>query len=88
MKCGSKEWKDRESEYPTRRKLTKEDGSNELVTVERSEGSVLQEGDAFSAENMNDLEKRIGDEFGQVLYVVSFDASTGTLVTKTADYEE
>ena len=49
---------------------------------------MLQEGDAFSAENMNDLEKRIGDEFGQVLYVVSFDASTGTLVTKTADYEE
>lgn len=83
-----REWKDRTAEYPTRRKLIKEDGSSELVTVERSEGSIAQEGDAFSAENMNDLEKRIGDEFGQVLYVVSFDASTGTLVTKTADYEE
>lgn len=54
-----KVWKNRMSEYPTRRKLTKENGTTELVTVARSEGSVSQEGDAFSAENMNNLEERI-----------------------------
>lgn len=55
----TKTWKDRISEYPTRRILTKTDGSTEFVTVARSEGSISQDGDAFSAENMNDLEKRI-----------------------------
>ena len=59
-------WKDRISEYPTRRQLTKENGDVELVTVARSEGTVSQEGDAFSAENLNDLEERIGDGFGEV----------------------
>lgn len=54
-----KTWKDRISEYPTRRTLTKDDGSTELVTVSRSEGTVSQEGDAFSADNMNDLETRV-----------------------------
>lgn len=54
-----KTWKDRISEYPTRRTLTKEDGSTELVTVSRSEGTVSQEGDAFSADNLNDLETRV-----------------------------
>lgn len=66
-----KTWKDRITEYPTRRTLTKADGSSELVTVARAEGSVSQEGDAFSAANMNDLEKRIEDGFKDVL--------TGTL---------
>jgi hypothetical protein len=56
-------WKDRISEYPTRRNLEKSDGSSELVTVSRSEGNISQEGDAFSAENMNDLEERISNEF-------------------------
>lgn len=54
-----KTWTDRVTEYPTRRALTKEDGTTELVTVTRDEGSVSAEGDAFSAENMNDLESRI-----------------------------
>ena len=44
-----KTWKNRMSEYPTRRRLTKENGTTELVTVARSEGTVSQEGDAFSA---------------------------------------
>jgi len=39
--------------------LTKEDGSEELVTVSREEGQISVEGDAFSAESMNDLENRI-----------------------------
>lgn len=64
MGFNRKEWKDRITEYPTRRNLVKEDGSTETVTVERNEGSVSQEGDAFSAENMNGLEQRIEDAFG------------------------
>lgn len=59
-------WKDRKSEYPTRRKLTKTDGTNEIVTVSREEGQISQEGDAFSAANMNDLETRIGTAFDEV----------------------
>lgn len=60
-----KTWKDRISEYPTRRTLTKEDGSTELVTVSRSEGTVSQEGDAYCADNMNDLEKRVDDALNE-----------------------
>ena len=62
MSFVKKEWKDRVSEYPTRRKLIKSDGSAEIVTVERSEGTVSVEGDAYSAETMNDLEERIAEE--------------------------
>ena len=63
MSFEKKIWKDRISEYPTRRNLEKSDGSSELVTVSRSEGNISQEGDAFSAENMNDLEERVSNEF-------------------------
>lgn len=59
-----KTWEDRITEYPTRRTLTKTDGSTEIVHVSRAEGTVSQEGDAFSAENMNALEQRIDDAFG------------------------
>lgn len=59
-----KTWKNRLSEYPNRRKLTKENGTTELVTVARSEGTVSQEGDAFSAANMNNLENRISKAIG------------------------
>lgn len=61
-----KVWKNRISEYPTRRMLTKEDGNTELVTVSRSEGTVSQEGDAFCEDNMNNLETRIEDAFAEV----------------------
>ena len=61
-----KTWKDRIAEFPTRRRLTKEDNTSELVTVAREEGTLSQEGDAFSAENMNDLENRIDAEFTEV----------------------
>ena len=60
-----KTWKDRVAEYINRRILTKEDGTTELISVERSEGTISQEGDAFSAENMNDLEQRIANEFSE-----------------------
>lgn len=55
-------WKDRISEYPNRRTIN--DGNvTKQVTVGRDEGSVTEEGDAFSASNMNDLEDRIEAAF-------------------------
>lgn len=96
MAFKKKTWKDRITEFPTRRTLTKSDGSSELVTVARAEGTVSQEGDSFSAENMNDLETRIGNEFGEinnslenidttfdVLYSTAKEFTTTTYVTIT-----
>ena len=66
MAFSLKTWVNRISEYPNRRKLTHEDGSTELVTVAREEGQISAEGNAFSAEEMNDLESRIKDGFDEV----------------------
>ena len=65
-KFSLKTWVNRISEYPNRRKLTHEDGSTELVTVARAEGQISAEGNAFSAEEMNDLENRIKGGFDEV----------------------
>lgn len=54
-----KTWKNRIAEYINRRLITMEDGSTNLVTVARNEGTISQEGDAFNAANMNDLEDRM-----------------------------
>lgn len=62
----AKTWVDRISEYPTRRTLTKENGTSEIVTVSRSEGTISKEGDAFSAANMNNLETRISNAITSV----------------------
>ena len=59
MAYNKKTWKDRVSEHPARRILTDLQGNSEVYSVARNEGSVSQEGDAFSAANMNDLETRI-----------------------------
>lgn len=61
-----KTWKNRIAKYINRRLLTNEDGSTELVTVARDEGTISQEGDAFNAANMNDLEDRIEAGFTEV----------------------
>lgn len=61
-----KTWKNRIAEYINRRLLTNEDGSTELVTVARDEGTISQEGDAFNAANMNNLEDRIAAEFEEI----------------------
>lgn len=66
MAFSLKTWVNRISEYPNRRKLTHEDGSTELVTVARAEGQISAEGNAFSAEEMNDLENRIKSGFEEV----------------------
>lgn len=66
MSYTKKTWKNRISEYPTRRILKKTDGTSEEITVTRSEGDVSQEGDAFSAENMNDFEERVASGFNEL----------------------
>lgn len=84
-------WKDRISEFPARRNLTKENGDTELVTVARSEGSISQEGDAFSAENMNGLEERIGSGFDEVnsnLQWKFIGSVTGTSKTISVDFSK
>lgn len=59
-----KTWKDRVSEQPQRRLITPVGGgTSTTVDVTRQEGIVIQEGDAFSAANMNDLENRIKTTF-------------------------
>lgn len=81
MAFSQKTWKDRITEYPTRRALIKSDGSSEIVTVSRAEGAVSQEGDAFSAANMNDLEARIAEAIGagSDASTVKYDTETDTL---------
>ena len=60
MAFNQKTWENRVSEQPQRRLLTPTDGGTAYtVDVTRQEGIVIQEGDAFCAENMNDLECRI-----------------------------
>lgn len=64
----TKEWKQRISEFATRRLLSivSQTSSGMTVDVERAEGLVSQVGDAFSPENMNGLEQRIADAFANV----------------------
>lgn len=63
----TKTWKDRMVEYAGRRKLKNvTTGEEVLMDVSRSEGTVSQAGDAFSAANMNNLEQRIKKEFDTV----------------------
>ena len=61
-----KTWEDRRAEFINRRTLTKEDGTEEIVTVARNEGTVSAEGDAFNAETMNNLEGRVEAGFNAV----------------------
>lgn len=64
MSFKQKTWNDRISEHPTRRTLTDvSNNTTKTVDVAREEGTISQEGDAFSAANMNDLEGRIADGF-------------------------
>ena len=79
MSFVKKEWTDRVSEYPARRNLVKTDGTSELVTVERSEGTIEKEGDAFSAQNMNDLEERIAQAITNITDAFVLDGDVMTI---------
>ena len=64
-----KTWKDRISEFPNRR--TVNDGyTTKQVTVGRDEGTITEAGDSFDAANLNDLEQRIEDAYGDVQALV------------------
>lgn len=67
MAFNAKSWADRLSEFPGRRRLKDViTGAEMVVDVTRAEGTVLKEGDAFSKENMDDLESRIKDAFDEL----------------------
>lgn len=59
MAYTKKEWTDRNVQYPGRRKLSAVSGQTDVYDVVRNEGTITAAGDAFSAENMNDLEDRV-----------------------------
>lgn len=63
MAFTKKTWMDRNVEHPSRRKLTPVSGEENVYDVTRSEGNVITPGDAFNAENMNDLEARISEAY-------------------------
>lgn len=76
MAFNKKIWKDRIVEFAGRRKLVNINKSEEEVyDIERAEGEVSQAGDAFSAENMNDLEQRIADTLGECSFVIKPDGA-------------
>lgn len=57
-----KTWVNRQSEHPARRRLTPT-GNDSEYDVARAEGVIMEDGDAFDAETMNDLEKRVAEGF-------------------------
>lgn len=60
-------WKDREVQYPGRRKITNvSTGVSKTVDVKRAEGFVETEGDKFNAVNFNNLESRLAAAFAEL----------------------
>ena len=60
-----KVWVNRQSEHPTRRKLTPT-GNDGEYDVSRSEGIIMEDGDAFDTDTMNDLERRVAAGFTEL----------------------
>lgn len=89
MSFVTKTWKDRISEFPNRRTLTNtSDSTTQLVTVSRTEGTISEEGDAFSASNMNDLENRIKNAFDTGVSTIYNATITTDWVDSTAPYNQ
>ena len=63
-----KTWKDTIAQYPNRRTITDVSNTASVTTVEvvRAIGTISQEGDAWNATNMNDMETRIDNAFSGV----------------------
>lgn len=77
MAYQKKQWKNRISTNPLRRLLTPTDGSSAYtVDVSRAEGTVTEEGDAFNADTMNDLEDRIEAGIGAGSNIVAAPEAT------------
>ena len=79
MAFEKKTWQDRITEHDNRRTLTDVgDSSFSVVDISRTEGEIYQEGDAFNAENMNDLEGRINDALSGYSLVKTTEAQRGS----------
>ena len=82
-----KTWTNRESEYPNRRRIVDLDTSAEqIVNVYREEGTISQTGDAFSADNMNDLETRVYNETRSLEWDFAYVQSTSTVQPSDGAY--
>lgn len=74
------------SEKPNQRLLTiiSQDSGSMVVDVTRSEGEVSKEGDAFNAENMNDLEERMESALNEKLDGQKLEYDTAVILAKTS----
>ena len=84
-----KTWKDRLSEFPKRwkLKLLGTSGDTQSVELELDDGTVITQGDRFTAATMNDLEQRIADAFeSSVSGVASFNGRVGAVTPSNSDY--
>lgn len=81
------QWTDRQSQFPTRRKLTAVSGQTDVYDISREEGNVTAEGSVFNANAINGLERRIavmGNEMaGNVSEAITLSANSwqGHLIT-------
>ena len=84
-----KTWKDRLSEFPKRWKLKSlgTSGDTQSVELELDDGTVITQGDRFTAATMNDLEQRIADGFASsTAGVSSFNGRVGDVSPGSSDY--
>ena len=90
MAYNAKVWVDRQTEFPTRRRLVNDDGvtPDQVVTVYREEGTIYNPGDAFDATNMNGLESRINAGFQEKQDILSAGNGIridGTVISATSE---
>lgn len=87
----SKTWKNTVAQYPNRRTITDiANNTSQTVDVVRSIGTISQEGDAWNASNMNDMESRINTAFATAfgqLGDLSFVALTQTEYNNLGVYD-
>lgn len=86
MAYSQKTWVDRVAESPNRRTITIESQTSTTIigTVQRTEGEISKEGDAFNAENMNDLEERIAAGLDEKLDGQKLETDLDVILSKTA----
>ena len=80
-----KEWKDRASEHPNRRRLNFV--SENVYDVTREEGEIVEAGDALNSENLNGLENRIYTGFQNAASNIGFDSASSKVFIENSDGE-
>lgn len=66
IKFEKREWLNRQSQFPSRRRLTEVPGVENVYEIDRAEGDIAETGNAFDADNMNDLEDRTHSAFSNL----------------------